>query len=87
MTKTRTGQTATDIGHVTPQIAIKRYLVNELAKWIEEDQLSGTDAASKLCTSQERISHILARQETKFSIDRLVTLLVRAGRHVCLEIS
>lgn len=67
--------------------AVKKHLVDELAKWIEEAQLGPAEAANKLGISPKRIRDVLARNESKFSVDQLVTYLIRMGRKVCVEIT
>lgn len=67
--------------------AVKKHLVDQLAKWIEETQLSPVEAANKLGVSPKRIRDVLARNENKFSIDHLVRDLVSTGRKVIVEIN
>lgn len=71
---------------IAERIAMKKYLVNELAKWIEEKQLSPVDAANKFGVSPERVGHVLARNEMKFSVDQLVKMLIRAGKKIQIDI-
>jgi predicted XRE-type DNA-binding protein len=67
--------------------AVKKHLVDELAKWIEETQLSPVDAANKLGVPPKRIRDVLARNENKFSIEHLVRYLITSGRKVTVEIN
>lgn len=67
--------------------AVKKHLVDELAKWIEETQPSPVEAANKLGVSPKRIRGVLARNENKFSVDHLVRDLIRTGRKVIVEIN
>lgn len=67
--------------------AVKKHLVDQLAKWIEETQLSPVEAANKLGVSPKRIRDVLARNENKFSVDQLVRDLISTGRKVIVEIN
>lgn len=72
---------------IAAHVAVKKYLVGELAKWIKETQLSPVDAASQLRVHPKRIREILARNENKFSIEHLVRHLIASGRRVTIEIN
>lgn len=67
--------------------SVKRQLVGELAKWIEETQLSPDEAANKFGVSPKRIRHVLARNGDMFRIDHLVHYLISTGRKVTVEIN
>lgn len=72
---------------IAAHVAVKKHLVDELAKWIEETQLSPVEAANKLGVSPKRIRDVLARNENKFSVDHLVRDLITSGRKVTVEIN
>lgn len=72
---------------IAAHVAVKKHLVDELAKWIEETQPSPVDAANRLGVTPRRIQDVLARNENKFSIDHLVRYLIASERKVTVEIN
>lgn len=72
---------------IAAHVALKKHLVDELAKWIEETQPSPVDAANTLGATPKRIRDVLARNENKFSIEHLVRYLISTGRRVTVEIN
>lgn len=66
--------------------ALKKSLMCELAKWIEESKLKQADAADILGVTRPRVSDVVNGKHGKFSIDALVDMLVRAGKHVQLSV-
>ena len=67
--------------------AIKSNLLNALASWINEVQPSPQAAANKLGESPERISMVMVKDGSKFTIDQLATLLIRAGKKIQVDIT
>lgn len=72
---------------IAAHVAVKKHMVDELAKWIEGAQLGPVDAAKRLRVHPKRIHEVLARNETKFSIEHLVRYLIASGRKVAVEIN
>lgn len=72
---------------IATQVALKKHLVDELAKWIEETQPSPVDAANTLGVTPKRIWDVLARNENKFSIEHLVRYLIASERKVTVKIN
>lgn len=67
--------------------ALKEQLMGELSKWIVENHLKQADAAEILKVSRPRVSDVVNKKVSKFTIDTLVGMLSRVGKHVRLEIS
>ena len=65
---------------------LKVQLMTELASWIEHHHLKQTEAASILRVSRPRVSDVINRKTSKFSIDTLIEMLGRIGKPVRLEI-
>ncbi len=65
---------------------LKRQLMEELSAWIREHHLKQAQAAEILMISRPRVSDIVNRKTTKFTIDSLVELLSRAGKPVKLAV-
>lgn len=72
---------------IAAHVAVKQHLVDELAKWVEETQPSLVDAAKPLGVTPKRIQDVLARNETKFSIEHLVRYLIASKRRVTVDIN
>ncbi len=72
---------------IAAHVAVKQHLVDELAKWIEEMQLSPVEAAYEFGVPPKRIQDVLARKDNKFSIEQLVRYLISTGRRVTVEIN
>lgn len=72
---------------IAAHVAVKKHLVDELAKWIEETQPSPADAANTLGVTPKRIQDVLARNDNKFSIEHLMRYLISTGRKVTVEIN
>lgn len=72
---------------IAAHVAVKKRLVDELAKWVEETQPSPADAANMLGVTPKRIQDVLARNDNKFSIEHLVRYLISTRRRVTVEIN
>ncbi len=66
--------------------ALKEQLMDELSKWIVENRLKQAEAAEILQVSRPRVSDVVNKKVSKFTIDTLVGMLSRAGKPVRLEI-
>lgn len=58
----------------------------ELAAWIELHQLKQAEAAEILMVSRPRVSDVVNRKTTRFTIDTLVEMLSRIGKSVRLAV-
>jgi predicted XRE-type DNA-binding protein len=67
---------------ISEKIAIKEFLISEISEWIEEKKLKQVDAAKILGITRPRVSDIVNKKSIKFTIDTLVDMLLRAGKHV-----
>ena len=65
---------------------LKEQLMGELAGWIEQHHLKQAEAAAILMVSRPRVSDVVNRKTTKFTLDALVEMLSRAGKPVRLAI-
>ena len=63
---------------------LKRQLMQEIAEWIDENQLKQADAAAKLNISRPRISDAVNQKTSKFTLDALVMMLMKLGKPVSL---
>jgi predicted XRE-type DNA-binding protein len=65
---------------------LKEQLMGELSNWIANNHLTQAEAARVLMISRPRVSDMVTKKTSKFSIDALVDMLSRAGKSVQLVI-
>ncbi len=66
--------------------ALKEELMTELANWIKENHLKQEEAAEILNVTRPRVSDVVNKKASKFTIDALVNMLTRIGKHVRLAV-
>lgn len=71
---------------ISEKLSIKESLMTELAVWIEERELKQADAAQILGVTRPRVSDVINKKSIKFTIDSLVDMLARTGKHVHLSV-
>ena len=71
---------------ISEKLSIKESLMTELAVWIEERELKQADAAQILGVTRPRVSDVINKKSIKFTIDSLVDMLARTGKHVQLSV-
>ena len=71
---------------IADKLAIKEHLLTELAAWIQAKELTRTDAAARFGVTEQRISDIISKKATHFTLDALVEMLLRTGKSVQLSI-
>ena len=71
---------------IAEKLAIKEHLLTELAAWIQAKDLTRSDAAAPFGVTEQRISDILNKQATHFTLDALVDMALRSGKSVQLSI-
>ena len=71
---------------ISEKLAIKDSLMIELAGWIEAKKLKQTEAAEILGVTRPRVSDVINKKAIKFTIDALVDMLARTGKHVQLSV-
>ena len=65
-------------------LSLKEQLMTELASWIKENNLRQEEAALILQVSRPRVSEVVNKKTSKFTIDALVNMLARIGKPVKL---
>jgi predicted XRE-type DNA-binding protein len=65
---------------------LKEQLMSELAEWIAQHHLKQAEAAEILMVSRPRVSDVVNKKTSKFTIDTLVEMLSRVGKPVRLAI-
>jgi len=71
---------------ISEKRAIKDALMAELAGWIEANKLKQAQAAEILGVTRPRVSDVINKKAIKFTIDALVDMLARTGKHIQLSV-
>jgi len=69
------------------KLKIKSQLMAEISEWIKDQQFKQEEAAKMLGVSRPRISDVMTGKIGKFTIDALVDLLERTGKHVTVNVA
>lgn len=62
-------------------------LMADLRKYITAKKITQTDVAKIFGVNQSRVSDLITGKWEKFSLEMLITLATKAGRHVTLKIA
>ncbi len=63
-------------------LLVRSKLMAAIKSYIESEQITQAEAARRLGVVQPRISEIYQGKIELFSVDKLINMLARAGRHV-----
>ena len=69
------------------KLKIKARLMVDLSEWIRHRNLTQAEAAQVLGVTRPRVSDMVRGKITKFTIDALVDMVERTGRHVHLDVA
>jgi len=69
------------------KLKIKAQLMCQISEWIKEKQLKQEDASHLLHVTRPRVSDIMRGKSGKFTIDALIDMLERTGKHVTIHVS
>lgn len=72
---------------IAGRLAVKEFLMTELSQWIDKENLTEADAAQILGVTRLRVSDIVNKKFIKFSVDSLIDMLARTGRHVHVSVT
>src|ERR1700760_2578635 len=61
---------------------LKEQLMTELSTWIEQHQLKQAEAAAIRMVSRPRVTDVVNKKTTKYTIDTLVKMMSRIGKPV-----
>ena len=84
------GNVFVDLGYSPHEAAILQMradLMAEMRKFIQKKKLPQAEAAKILGVSQSRVSDLITGKWEKFSLEMLITLATKAGKHVKLKIA
>lgn len=72
---------------IDAKIMLKKGLMTEVSNWITENKLTQEDAAVVLGISPKRVSDVVTQELSGFTVDALVSMLIRAGKKVSVSVS
>ena len=76
-----------DDSAVAENLKIRAQLMNALTQYIEKAKLTQVEAAELFEVNQPRISDLVRGKIERFTIDMLVNMLARAGKHLNVKVS
>lgn len=68
------------------KLEIKKYLLNVLAQWIKENNLTKDQVVDQLAINYKVVSNIVYQRFDKFTVDRLVDLVFKTGKSLKVEV-
>ena len=68
-------------------LKIRAQLMNVLSEYIRRKKLTQADAAALFDVTQPRISDLIRGKIERFTIDMLVNMLARSGKHLNVKVS
>jgi predicted XRE-type DNA-binding protein len=72
---------------VAQNLKIRAHLMSALTQYINKNKLTQVEAAQIFEVNQPRISDLVRGKIERFTIDMLVNMLARAGKHLNVKIS
>jgi len=69
------------------KLKIKAQLMCQISEWIKEKQLKQEEASHLLQVTRPRVTDIMRGKSGTFTIDALVDMLERTGKHVTVQVS
>nr|WP_205600547.1 XRE family transcriptional regulator [Salmonella enterica] len=70
------------LSEIENTLAIKEQLMEEITLWITRNQMKQAEVATVLHISRPRVSDVVNKKCSKFTIDALVNMLSRIGKPV-----
>ena len=69
------------------KLKIKAQLMCSISEWIKDKKLTQENASLVLHVTRPRISDVMRGKSSKFTIDALIDMLERTGKHVTLQVN
>jgi len=69
------------------KLKIKAQLMCSISEWIKDEKLKQEEASHVLHITRPRVSDVMRGKTSKFTIDALIDMLERTGKHVTLQVS
>jgi len=69
------------------KLAIKESLMAVISGWIAEKHLKQNEAAEILGVTRPRVSDVINKKTIKFTIDALVDMISKTGKHIQFSVN
>jgi predicted XRE-type DNA-binding protein len=69
------------------KLKIKAQLMCQISEWIKDKHLKQEEASRLLHITRPRVSDVMRGKSGKFTIDALVDMLGRIGKHITVQVS
>ncbi len=69
------------------KLKIKAQLMCQISEWVKEKHLKQEEASNLLHVTRPRVSDVMRGKAEKFTIDALVDMLDRTGKHVTVQVN
>ncbi|MCK5898983.1 MAG: XRE family transcriptional regulator [Methylococcales bacterium] len=69
------------------KLKIKAQLMCQISEWIKNKSLKQEEASNLLHVTRPRISDIMTGKSNKFTIDALVDMVERTGKHITIQVN
>ena len=69
------------------KLKIKAQLMCSISEWIKDKGLKQEEASHVLHVTRPRVSDVMRGKSSKFTIDALIDILERTGKHVTLQVN
>jgi predicted XRE-type DNA-binding protein len=74
-------------GQDAAKLKIKAQLMCSISEWIKDEELKQEEASHVLHVTRPRVSDVMRGKSSKFTIDALIDMLERTGKHVTLQVT
>ena len=74
-------------GQEATKLKIKAQLMCSISEWIKDEELKQEEASHVLHVTRPRVSDVMRGKTSKFTIDALIDMLERTGKHVTLQVN
>ncbi len=69
------------------KLKIKAQLMCSISEWIKDKKLKQEEASHVLHVTRPRVSDVMRGKASKFTIDALIDMLEKTGKHVTLQVN
>ncbi|VAW67503.1 hypothetical protein MNBD_GAMMA10-1943 [hydrothermal vent metagenome] len=69
------------------KLKIKAQLMCSISEWIKDKELKQEEASQVLHVTRPRVSDVMRGKSEKFTIDALIDMLEKTGKHVTLQVN
>jgi len=68
------------------KLKIKAQLMSQISEWIKHKSLKQEEASTLLQVTRPRVSDVMTGKSGKFTIDALIDMVERTGKHITLQV-